>query len=81
MRRETVVVALVVAAVLVPMWFVALQGEPAGEEIEIDQSVSEIRPLAGFVDTPNELPPSQVGVVVWIALFALVGVLTGPTGS
>jgi hypothetical protein len=57
------------------MWFVAIQGEPPSEEIEIDRSVSEIRPLDGFVDTPTKLSPSQVGVIVWVALFGLVGVL------
>ncbi|WP_254546338.1 hypothetical protein [Halomarina pelagica] len=76
MRRETLVVVALLLAVLVPMWYVALHGEPPSEEIEIDQSVTEMRPLQGFVDTPNKLSPSQVGVVVWVALFALVGVLT-----
>jgi hypothetical protein len=76
MRRETLVILLVVALVLVPMWYVGLQGEPASEEVQIDQSVSEIRPLDGFVDTPNKLSPSQVGVIVWWALLLLLGVLT-----
>jgi hypothetical protein len=76
MRRETLVILLVVALVLLPMWYVGLQGEPASEEVQIDQSVSEIRPLDGFVDTPNKLSPSQVGVVVWWALLVLLGVLT-----
>jgi len=75
MRREVLVIALLVALVLLPTWFVALHGEPAPAEIEIDQSVSEMRPLAGIVDTPNKLSPSQVGVIVWVALFALVGVI------
>ncbi|WP_436927165.1 hypothetical protein [Halosimplex amylolyticum] len=75
MRTRTLLVVLVVLAVLVPTWFVALQGEPPSEEIAIDHSVSEIRPLDGFVDTPNKLSPSQVGVVVWVALLALLGVL------
>ena len=76
MRRETLVILLVVGVVLLPMWYVGLQGESPSEEVEIDQSVSEIRPLDGFLDTPNKLSPSQVGVVVWIALFVLLGVLT-----
>jgi hypothetical protein len=75
MRQGTVVVVVVVAAVLLPMWFVASQGEPPSEEIAIDQSVNEIRPLDGFVDTPNKLSPSQVGVVVWVALLVLLGVI------
>jgi hypothetical protein len=58
------------------MWYVGLHGEPPSEEIAIDQSVSELRPLDGFLDTPNKLSPSQVGVIVWVALFALVAVLS-----
>ncbi|WP_415381239.1 hypothetical protein [Halosimplex sp. TS25] len=75
MRTRTLVVVLVVLAVLAPTWYVAIQGEPPSEEIAIDHSVSEIRPLDGFVDTPNKLSPSQVGVIVWVALLALLGVL------
>lgn len=76
MKRGAIVVAVVIALVLVPMWYVAIQGEAPAEEIEIDQSISDIRPLQSIVDTPNKLSPSQVGVIVWVALFALVGVLT-----
>ncbi|ESP89849.1 hypothetical protein [Candidatus Halobonum tyrrellensis] len=75
MRREAVLVGLLLVAVLLPMWYVALHGEPPSEEIEIDQSVTEMRPLAELVDTPEKLAPSQVGVVVWVALFGLVAVL------
>jgi len=77
MRWPTVVILVIVALVLAPMWTVAIQGEGPVEEVEMDHSVTEIRPLAGFVDTPNALSPSQVGVIVWVALFALYGVLAG----
>ncbi|NHN47758.1 hypothetical protein G9464_09135 [Halostella sp. JP-L12] len=75
MRRPTIVIGVIVALVLTPMWIVAIQGEAPTAEVEIDHSVSEIRPLDGFVDTPNKLSPSQVGVIVWMALFALFGVV------
>lgn len=75
MEFRTIVIVLLLMAVLLPMWFIAIHGEPPTEEIEIDQSVSEIRPLEGFVDTPNKLSPSQVGVIVWVALLSLLGVL------
>lgn len=75
MNTKTIIILAVVIAVLLPMWFVALQGEPPSEEIAIDQSVSEMQPLEGFLDTPNKLSPSQVGVIVWVALLALFGVL------
>ena len=76
MRRNGYLIVLLVVATLLPMWYVGIHGEPPSEEIAIDQSVSELRPLDGFLDTPNKLSPSQVGVVVWIALFGLVGALT-----
>jgi len=75
MRLRTVGVLLVIASVLVPMWFVALHGEPPSEEIAIDQTVTDMRPLQEVIDTPNKLSPSQVGVFVWVALFALFGVI------
>lgn len=75
MRRETLSIALILAIVLLPMWYVALHGEPPAEQVEIDPTVSDIRPLAEIIDTPEKLSPSQVGVIVWVALFVLVGVL------
>lgn len=75
MDNRTIVVLGIVLAVLLPMWYIGLQGEPPSEEIKIDHSVSEIRPLEGFIDTPNKLSPSQVGVIVWVALFGLIGVM------
>jgi len=75
MHRNTILIALMISTVLFPMWYVSLHGEPPSEEIAIDESVTDFRPLDGVVDTPNKLSPSQVGVIVWVALFALVGVL------
>jgi len=77
MRWQTIVIGVLVATVLLPMWYVGIQGESPTEEIAIDQSVTEIQPLGGFLDTPNKLAPSQVGVIVWIALFGLFGVIVG----
>ena len=75
MDRRTIVLLLVVLAVLAPTWYIGLHGEPPSEEVRIDQSVSEMQPLEGFVDTPNKLSPSQVGVIVWVALLALLGAM------
>ncbi|WP_435101401.1 hypothetical protein [Halarchaeum sp. P4] len=79
MRRNTQLglISGLVASVLLPMWVVALNDYGHVEGIRIDQSVSRIRPLQGFVATPNELMPSEVGVVVWVALFGLVAALVG----
>ncbi len=75
MDRRTIAILLIVLAVLLPTWYVGLHGEPPSEEVRIDQSVSEMQPLEGFVDAPNKLSPSQVGVIVWVALFGLLGAM------
>lgn len=77
MDKRKLVIGVVVLLVLVPTWYVAAHGEPPSEEVRIDQSVSEVRPLEGPVDAPNKLSPAQVGVIVWVGLFALVGILAG----
>lgn len=74
MRWPTVVIIGVVALMLFPMWYVALQGVQA-EPVEIDHETSEIRPLESLIDTPNALSPSQVGVIVWVSLIALLGTI------
>ena len=75
MDRRTIAILLIVLAVLLPTWYVGLHGESPSEEVRIDQSVSEMQPLDGFVDTPNKLSPSQVGVIVWVALLGLLGAM------
>lgn len=77
MRRETILIGIVVLVVLLPMWYVGLMAEEPAEEVVIDQAVSDVRPLDGFVDAPTKLSPGQVGVIVWWALLVLIGVLYG----
>ena len=75
MDRRTIAILLIVLAVLLPTCYVGLHGEPPSEEVRIDQSVSEMQPLEGFLDAPNKLSPSQVGVIVWVALLGLLGAM------
>ncbi|MFB6114187.1 MAG: hypothetical protein ABEJ58_08835 [Halodesulfurarchaeum sp.] len=75
MRKRTVAILLVVAAVLVPTWFAAMQSGHHVEEVGIDTDETAIRPLQAIVETPNALTPAQVGVIVWIALGVLLGML------
>lgn len=44
MRRVAMVPVVLVLLALLPMWFVAAQGEAPAEEVEIDPTVSDIRP-------------------------------------
>jgi len=75
MRTRTVGILLVVAIVLLPTWFAAMQAGEHTEEVGIDTSQTQIRPLQSVVDTPNEFTPAQVGVIIWLALGVLVAAL------
>lgn len=77
MRTRTIGILLVVLVVLLPTWFAAFQTVEHTEEVGIDTGETNLRPLQGFVDTPNSFTPAQVGVVIWLALGGLVAVLVG----
>lgn len=76
MRRETAVIVLLVGAVLVPLWFVALASGHGVESIVLEPAENTtLNPTGYFVDTPTELNVYVSGVVTWLALFGMVGVL------
>lgn len=83
MRRETVLIVLLIAVVLVPMWYVALTSGTDGSGVSLGKgedpvpvnASASIAPTAGFVDAPVEVGVNQSGVIVWWALFGLVGAL------
>ena len=75
MRTRTLAILLIVAAVLLPTWFAAMQAGEHVDEVGIDTSQTNIRPLQGVIDTPNAFTPAQVGVIIWIALGLLLAVL------
>ena len=59
------------------MWITALYGGLPTGVLEINYALTDIRPLDGFIAVPGKLTPSQVGVITWIALLGLMGVLAG----
>jgi hypothetical protein len=75
MDPRTLGIVLIVLAFLCPLWAVAMQGDSRHEAVALDQQ-SEIRPLDSSIDSPTTLSPSQVGVVVWVALLVLVGTVS-----
>lgn len=77
MRKETVGILLVVLVVLLPTWFAAAQPVEHAAEVGIDTAETDMRPLQSILDTPEVFTPAQVGVVIWLALGALVVVLVG----
>lgn len=77
MRKATIGILLVVLVVLLPTWYAAAQPVEHVDEIEIDTDQTDLRPLQSILDTPNAFTPAQVGVVIWLALGLLIGLLVG----
>lgn len=77
MRSRTLAIILILAVVLVPTWFAALQspGEEVSE-VEIDTTQTDMRPLQSILDTPGEFTPAQVGVIIWVVLGLLTALLS-----
>ncbi|MFW5905420.1 MAG: hypothetical protein ACOCUO_01070 [archaeon] len=75
MRKRTIGILLIVLVALLPTWYAAAQPVEHVEEVGIDTEETDMRPLQSIVDTPEAFTPAQVGVVIWLALGALIGVL------
>ncbi|MFB6080346.1 MAG: hypothetical protein ABEJ81_05050 [Haloferacaceae archaeon] len=85
MRRETVVIVLLVAVVLLPMWYAALTSGTEGGGIGVGtgadpvavNATAGLRPTGGPLAGPVEVGVNQAGVVAWIALLGMVAVMVG----
>lgn len=75
MRKRSIAILLIVLVVLVPTWFAAIQSPENAEEVGIDTETTDMQPLQSIIDTPEVFTPAQVGVVIWLALGALLAVL------
>lgn len=77
MRRETAIILVLIGIVLLPMWGIALaSGGNSFEQIALQtgESVS-LAPTGQFVTMPTEISVYAAGIVSWLALFGLVGLL------
>lgn len=85
MRRETAVIILLIAVVLLPMWYVALTSGTEGGGIGVGTGAdpvavntsADLQPTGGFLPGPTEVGVNQAGVVAWVALLGMVGVMVG----
>lgn len=75
MRRETAIILVLIAAVLLPMWGVAaVSGHTSFETIAVQQPEnSTLAPTGYFVKTPTEISVQVAGILSWIGVFAIVG--------
>lgn len=75
LERETVLILVLLVAVLAPLWFFAFQTTEAQQEVELDEETTGIAPTERFLPTPPQVSEFVAGVVTWVALLALVGML------
>lgn len=74
-EKETVVILILIAIVLGPMWFFALSSAEADPPVVLSQNKGAIDPTETFLPTPVEANEFVAGVITWLALFALVGMI------
>lgn len=74
-ERETIVILVLLLAVLAPLWFFALQTHEAQPQVELSPEQGAIEPTERFVDSPVEVNEFVAGVITWVALFVLVGLI------
>lgn len=85
MRRETAVILLLIAVVLLPMWYVAMTSGTEGGGIGVGTGADPVavntsgglQPTGGYLPGPTEVGVNQAGVVAWTALLGMVGVMVG----
>lgn len=74
-EKETIVIFVLLALVLGPMWFFALASHSSSSAVVLSQDTGAIDPTGTFLPTPVEVNELVAGVITWIAVFALVGMI------
>lgn len=74
-EKETIVIVFLIALVLGPMWFFALVSAEKQSPVALSQEEGVIAPAERFLPTPVEINELIAGVVTWVALFVLVGMI------
>ncbi|MFB6172136.1 MAG: hypothetical protein ABEJ23_06355 [Haloarculaceae archaeon] len=74
-EKETVAILLLIGVVLVPMWSIALHSAESQSHVVLRDNKEKISPGEQFLPTPVAINEFVAGVVTWIALFVLVGMI------
>jgi hypothetical protein len=74
-EKETLVILFLIAIVLGPMWFFAIESAESEAPVALAQEEGVIAPTEKFLPTPVEVNELVAGVITWVALFALVGMI------
>ena len=74
-EKETGVIGLLIGVLLVPMWFFALASHESESAVVLSEDRGVINPTETFLPMPVEVNEFVAGVVTFVALFALMGML------
>jgi len=74
-EREAVAVVVLIALVVLPLWYFALTSATTSREVVLDQANATIAPTETFLPSPAQVDEYVAGVLVWIGLFVLVAMI------
>lgn len=74
-EKETIVILLLLAAVLGPMWSLALLSAHSETPVTLSQEKGKIAPAEQVFPAPTEVNEYVAGVITWLAVFAVVGMI------
>jgi hypothetical protein len=74
-ENETIVILLLLAAVLGPMWSLAFLSTTSETPVTLNQEKGHIAPAEQVFPAPVEVNEYIAGVITWVAVFAVVGMI------
>jgi hypothetical protein len=74
-EKETIVILLLLAAVLGPMWTFALLSTTTETPVTLSQEKGKIAPSEQVFPAPVEVNEYVAGVITWVAVFAVVAMI------
>lgn len=74
-EKETGVIGVLLGILLVPMWYFALASHESESAVVLSEDRGVINPTETFLPTPVEVNEFVAGVLTFVALFVLMGML------
>lgn len=74
-EKETIVILVLLAAVLGPMWAFAFLSTTSETPVTLSQETGQIAPTEQVFPAPVEVNEYIAGVITWVAVFAVVGMI------
>lgn len=76
MRRETAVILVLVALVVVPLWGLSIAAGNTNQPVAVHEPAnSSLNPTGRIVNTPTETSVYSSGILSFLGVFAIIGVV------